>query len=239
VAGVLDMPEADRVALERVARSTVEPHRRVVHARALLALADGTPVEATAAVLGTWPKTVRRWRAKYLAGGVAAVGTIAPGRGRKRRVDADVVEAIVADTLNTVPEDGSTQWSTRAMAARHGVGKDFVAQVWRGRGIKPWKVESFKLSTGPDFEAKLVDVVGLYLDPPDRAVVLCVDEKSQTQALERTQPSLPLVPGRAGTMTHDDKRHGTTTIFAALDTGPAGCCSTAGPGAVIRSSCSS
>jgi hypothetical protein len=154
VAGVLDMPEADRVALERVARSTVEPHRRVVHARALLALADGTPVEATAAVLGTWPKTVRRWRAKYLAGGVAAVGTIAPGRGRKRRVDADVVEAIVADTLNTVPEDGSTQWSTRAMAARHGVGKDFVAQVWRGRGIKPWKVESFKLSTDPDFEAK-------------------------------------------------------------------------------------
>ena len=154
MAGVLDMPEADRVALERVARSTVEPHRRVVHARALLALADGTPVEATAAVLGTWPKTVRRWRAKYLAGGVAAVGTIAPGRGRKRRVDADVVEAIVADTLNTVPEDGSTQWSTRAMAARHGVGKDFVAQVWRGRGIKPWKVESFKLSTGPDFEAK-------------------------------------------------------------------------------------
>jgi transposase len=218
MAGVLDMPEADRGALERVARSTVEPHRRVVQARALLALADGVPVETTAADLGTWPKTVRRWRAKYLTGGVAAVGSIALGRGRKRRVDASVIEAIVADTLNTVPEDGSTQWSTRTMAARQGVGKDFVAAVWRGRNIKPWKVETFKLSTDPDFEAKLVDVVGLYLDPPERAVVLCVDEKSQTQALERTQPSLPLTPGRAGTMTHDYRRHGTTTIFAALDT---------------------
>jgi transposase len=218
MAGVLDMPDADRVALERVARCTLEPHRRVVQAKALLALGDGAAVETTAQVLGTWPKTVRRWRAKYLAGGVASVGTIAPGRGRKRRVDPQVVEAIVDDTLNTVPDDGSTQWSTRAMAARHGVGKDFVAAVWRGRNIKPWKVESFKLSTDPNFEAKLVDVVGLYLDPPERAVVLCVDEKSQTQALERTQPSLPLVPGRAGTMTHDYKRHGTTTIFAALDT---------------------
>jgi transposase len=218
MAGVLDMPEADRGALEGVARSTVEPHRRVVQARALLALAGGVPVETTAADLGTWPKTVRRWRAKYLTGGVTAVGSIALGRGRKRRVDASVIEAIVADTLNTVPEDGSTQWSTRTMAARHGVGKDFVAAVWRGRNIKPWKVETFKLSTDPDFEAKLVDVVGLYLDPPERAVVLCVDEKSQTQALERTQPSLPLTPGRAGTMTHDYRRAGTTTIFAALDT---------------------
>ena len=159
MAGVLDMPVEDREALERLARSTVAPRRRVVQAKALLALAEGSSVAETAKGLGTWPKTVSRWRDKYLAGGVAAVGSIAPGRGRKRRVEVSVVEAIVADTLQSVPEDGSTQWSTRAMAARHGVGKDFVAAVWRARNIKPWKVETFKLSTDPGFEAKLVDVV--------------------------------------------------------------------------------
>jgi transposase len=98
------------------------------------------------------------------------------------------------------------------------VGKDTVARIWRARNLKPWKVDTFKLSNDPDFEAKLIDVVGLYLDPPERAVVLCFDEKSQCQALERSQPSLPIVPGRPGTMTHDYKRHGTTTLFAALDT---------------------
>jgi transposase len=215
--GVLDVPAADRVELERLARSSVEPHRRVVQAKALLALAEGTSVRSTAADLGTYPNTVARWRDKYLSGGIDAVGSIAAGRGRKKRVAQSVVEAIVDDTLHTVPEDGSTQWSTRTMAARHGVSRDFVSRIWRARKIRPWRVELFKLSTDPDFEAKLVDVVGLYLDPPERAVVLCVDEKSQTQALDRTQPSLPLVPGRAGTMTHDYKRNGTTTIFAALD----------------------
>jgi hypothetical protein len=125
-----------------------------------------------------------------------AVGSIAPGRGRKKRVEQPVVEAIINDTLHTVPTDGTTQWSTRTMAARHGVSHDFVAQIWRAREIRPWRVDTFKLSTDPNVEAKLVDVVGLYLDPLERAVVLCVDEKSQTQALDRTQPSLPMVPGR-------------------------------------------
>jgi len=104
------------------------------------------------------------------------------------------------------------------MAAHAGVGKDTVARIWRARNLRPWRVDTFKLSNDPDFETKLVDVVGLYLNPPERAVVLCFDEKSQCQALERSQPSLPLTPGRAGTMTHDYKRHGTTTLFAALDT---------------------
>ena len=99
-----------------------------------------------------------------------------------------------------------------------GVGKDAVARIWRARNLRPWRVDNFKLSNDPAFEEKLVDVVGFYLNPPERAVVLCFDEKSQCQALERTQPSLPLVPGRAGAMTHDSKRHGTTTLFAALDT---------------------
>jgi transposase len=217
MAEVLEIPAADRRELERLAASSVGPHRRVVQAKALLDLADGASVSATARRNGTWPKAVRRWRAKYQRGGVEAVGTIAPGRGRKRRVEAWVVEDIVRDTLESVPEDGSTQWSTRAMAARHGVGKDFVAQVWRARKIRPWRVERFKLSTDPDFEAKLVDIVGLYMDPPERAAVFCFDEKTQVQALDRTQASLPMRPGRAGTMTHDYKRNGTTDLFAALN----------------------
>jgi transposase len=115
----------------------VEPHRRVVQAKALLALADGASVRSTAAELGSYPNTVSRWRTKYLAGGVEDVGSIAPGRGRKKRVDQPVVEAIVNDTLHTVPDDGSTQWSTRTMAARRGVSHDFVARIWRARGDPP------------------------------------------------------------------------------------------------------
>ena len=212
------MPEADRVELERLARSTVAPHRKVVQAQALLALAEGTSVRSTAAAVGSYPNTVTRWRDRYLIAGVAGVGVIAKGRGRKPEIPQATIEAIVHDTLHAVPDDGSTQWSTRTLGERHGVGKDTVARVWKARQLRPWRVDTFKLSTDPRFEEKLLDVVGLYLDPPERAVVLCVDEKPQTQALDRTQPSLPMKPGRARTMTHDYKRHGTTTIFAALDT---------------------
>ena len=215
---VVEMPEADRVELERLARSTVAPHRKVVQARALLALADGVSVRSTAATLGSYPNTVTRWRDRYLVDGVDGVGVIASGRGRKPEIPQATIDAIVHDTLHAIPDDGSTQWSTRTLGDRHGVGKDTVARVWKARNLRPWRVDTFKLSTDRRFEAKLVDVVGLYLDPPERAVVLCVDEKPQTQALDRTQPSLPLKPGRARTMTHDYKRHGTTTIFAALDT---------------------
>jgi transposase/transposase-like protein len=217
MAEVLEIPAGDRRQLGRLAASSVDPHRRVVQAKALLDLADGASVSATARRYGTWPKAVRRWRAKYRQGGVEAVGTIAAGRGRKRRVEASVVEDIVRDTLESVPDDGSTQWSTRAMATRHGVGKDFVAELWRARKIRPWRIDTFKLSTDPDFEAKLVDIVGLYMGLPERAAVFCFDEKTQVQALDRTQPSLPLRPGRAGTMTHDYKRNGTTDLFAALN----------------------
>ena len=215
---VVEMPEADRVELERLARSTVAPHRKVVQAQALLALAEGTSVRSTAAAVGSYPNTVTRWRDRYLAAGVAGVGVIAKGRGRKPEIPQATIEAIVHDTLHAVPEDGSTQWSTRTLGERHGVGKDTVARVWKARQLRPWRVDTFKLSSDPRFEEKLLDVVGLYLDPPERAVVLCVDEKPQTQALDRTQPSLPLKPGRARTMTHDYRRHGTTTFFAALDT---------------------
>lgn len=213
----LGVTETDRDLLERLARSSVEPHRKVRTAQALLLLADGVGVRETARRLATWPKTVRRWRDRFVAEGVESVGVIAPGRGRPPEIPDEIVEEIVSDTLHARPDDGSTHWSTRTMAERFGVGKDTVARIWRARNIKPWLVDTFKLSNDPHFEEKLVDVVGLYLDPPERAVVLCVDEKSQCQALERSQPSLPIKPGRGGTLTHDYKRHGTTTLFAALD----------------------
>jgi transposase len=217
VAAPLRVSGDDRAELERMARSSVLPHRQVRQARGLVLAADGVANEAIARELETTPDTVRRWRVKFEMGGIDAVGTIAPGRGRKPEIGDEVVEAIVDDTLHSVPDDGSTAWTTRSMAARHGVGKDFVAKVWRARRLRPWQVDTFKLSNDPDFEAKLVDVVGLYMNPPERAVVFSFDEKTQVQALDRTQPSLPMKPGRGRTMTHDYRRHGTVDLFAALN----------------------
>jgi len=145
------------------------------------------------------------------------VGVIAEGRGRKSWLPEGTVAEVVRVTLSEAPPDTSTHWSTRTLAEQMGVGKDTVARIWRNHELKPWLVETFKLSNDPHFEAKPVDVVGLYLNPPERAVVFSFDEKTQCQALDRTQPSLPLRPGRAGTMTHDYKRHGTVDLFAALN----------------------
>jgi transposase len=218
-APALRVTRKQRAELERVARSSSLPHRMVVQASALLLAADGVANEAIARECSTTPDTVRRWRAKFEAGGVEAVGSIAPGRGRKPLIPQATIDAIVNDTLHTVPDDESTSWSTRAMGDRHGVGKDTVARIWRARELRPWRVDTFKLSNDPQFEEKLVDVVGLYLNPPERAVVLSFDEKTQCQALDRTQPSLPLKRGRGRTMTHDYKRHGTVDLFAALNVG--------------------
>jgi len=215
----LSLADEQRCELQVMARSSSLPHRKVVQARALLLAAEGVANEEIARRCTTTPDTVRRWRVRYAESGVKGVGEVAPGRGRKPSVPGQVVEAIVHDTLHTRPPGGSTHWTTRSLADRHGVSKDMVARIWKARDLRPWRVEVFKLSNDPDFEAKLVDIVGLYLDPPERAVVLCVDEKTQTQALDRTQPSLPMKPGRAGTMTHDYKRNGTTDLFAALNTG--------------------
>jgi len=209
-------PEA-RVELERMARSSVLPHRKVVQAKALLALSDGQSVRSTATSLQTYPNTVAAWRDRFVEVGVEGVGVIAPGRGRKPGIPAATVEAIVHDTLHTVPDDGSVCWSTRTLGARHGVGKDTVQRIWKARNLRPWKVDTFKLSNDPEFEAKLVDVVGLYMDPPERAAVFSFDEKTQCQALDRTQPSLPLKRGRGRTMTHDYKRNGTIDLFAAMN----------------------
>jgi hypothetical protein len=127
------------------------------------------------------------------------------------------VEEVVRLTREQLPADGSTHWTTRSLAARVGVGKDTVARIWADHGLKPWRVETFKVSNDPRFEEKLVDVVGLYVHPPVRAAVFSFDEKTRCQALDRTQPSLPMKPGRAGTMTHDDKRNGTIDLFAAMN----------------------
>ncbi len=215
----LPMSAEQRDALEVMARSSVLPHRQVVQAKGLLFAADGVANEEIARRCSTTSDTVRRWRKRFGEKGVDGVGKIAPGRGRKSWLAEGTVAAVVADTLHARPDDGSTHWTTRLMAARHGIGKDTVARIWRDHGLKPWKVETFKISKDPDFEAKLVDVVGLYLNPPERAVVFSFDEKTQVQALDRTQPSLPMVKGRGETMTHDYKRNGTTDLFAALNVG--------------------
>jgi Winged helix-turn helix len=149
IAAPLKVTRWQRRELGRLARSSSLPHRTVVQARGLLLAADGVANEAIARRCETTPDTVRRWRAKFEAGGVAAVGSIAPGRGRKPSIVQSTIDAIVSDTLHTVPEDGSTAWSTRTLGQRHGVGKDTVARIWRARNLRPWRVETFKLSNDP------------------------------------------------------------------------------------------
>jgi transposase len=188
----------------------------VQRAQVLLHAADGVSNNDIAVLVGVSRPTVLAWRDEFAQRGLADMGKVASGRGRKPSIPQEAIDRIVDLTLHHLPA-GATQWSCRAMAEAAGVSPATVQRVWSARGLKPHLVETFKLSTDKRFEEKLVDVVGLYLNPPDQAIVLCMDEKSQIQALDRTQPSLPLKPGRAGTMTHDYKRHGTTTLFAALD----------------------
>ncbi len=218
-AAPLPLTDEQRSILDRLSRSSSARHRTVQRAKALLLAADGAANNEIARRVGVSANSVRTWRARFGTEGVKDFGDIAPGRGRKSWLPAGTVAAVVADTLHVRPDDGSTHWTTRLMAARHGIGKDSVARIWRDHNLKPWKVDTFKISNDPRFEDKLVDVVGLYLDPPERAVVFSFDEKTQVQALDRTQASLPLRPGRAGTMTHDYKRSGTTDLFAALNVG--------------------
>src|SRR3954452_8948051 len=217
----LAMSDEQRMVLGSMARSSSLPHRQVVQARALLLAAEGVATNEVARRCSTTDTSVRAWRRRFVDEGIEGVGRIAPGRGRCSWLPEGTVAAVVADTLHNRPDDGSTQWTTRMMAQRHGVGKDTVARIWRDHGLKPWKIDTFKISNDADFEAKLIDVVGLYLNPPQRAVVFSFDEKTQCQALDRTQPSLPMKRGRGATMTHDDKRHGTIDLFAAMnvDTG--------------------
>jgi transposase len=215
-AAALVMSDGQREVLTALSVSRTAPHREVQRARVLLMAADGTPNTVIASRAGVTPVTVRSWRSAFQSQGLSKFARVAPGRGRKAQIPQEKIEEIVRLTRETVPE-GQTHWSTRTMAKRVGVSRDTVQRVWSSRGLKPHLVHTFKLSNDPRFEEKLVDVVGLYLNPPENAIVLCMDEKSSVQALDRTQPSLPMVKGRAATMTHDYKRNGTTTLFAALD----------------------
>jgi transposase len=217
VAPPLAVTDEQRAALEQMARSTSAPHRVVIQAEALLLAADGVATNEVARRCRTTNDSVRSWRRRFEAEGIAGVGKIAKGRGRRSWLPEGTVAEVVHDTLHAVPDDGSTHWTTRLMAKRFGIGKDSVARIWRDHHLKPWKLERFKISGDPRFEEKLLDVVGLYMDPPARAAVFSFDEKTQVQALDRTQPSLPMRPGRGGTLTHDYKRHGTTDLFAAMN----------------------
>lgn len=215
-AAPLSVSAGERAVLEKVARSSSAAHREVVRAKVLLDAADGLGNKRIAAVHGVSPITVRAWRAEFEAEGLSNWGKVKAGRGRKASVTDEQVARIVELTATSAPQ-GHTHWSTRTMAKQVGVGKDTVARVWKELGLTPHRVDTFKVSNDPLFTEKLIDVVGLYLNPPEKAIVLCLDEKSQIQALDRTQATLPMKRGRAATMTHDYKRHGTTTLFAALD----------------------
>src|SRR6476659_3104290 len=192
-----------REVLESVARSPSAPHREVVRARALLMAADGLAntaiARAVSVSVSVSPASVSGWRARFAEEGLVKFAQVREGRGRKKTIPQEKLDEIVDLTLNYRPA-GETHWSCRTMAGADGVSKSTVQQVWSARGLKPHRVETFKLSNDPKFEEKLVDVVGLYLNPPEKAIVLCADEKSSVQALDRTQASLPMVKGRGETM---------------------------------------
>ena len=196
-------------------RAPSTPQQVALRCRIALAAAQGQQDLEIAARLKLNRHTPALWRKRVATEGIGCVWESAPGRGRKPEYDQAKRDAIIEATLETKPK-GMTHWSCRLMAEVQGVSKNTVNRLWQLHNLKPHRERTFKLSRDPKFLQKLTDVVGLYLNPPQKAVVLCVDEKSQIQALDRTQPGLPLKKGRCGTMTHDYKRNGTTTLFAAL-----------------------
>jgi transposase len=206
----------DRAALKGWVADRNTPQKLVWRARIVLMWADGVGVTAIVRASGKTKRTAYRWRDRYIEHGLQGLRRDASRRGRKAPLSAEAIERVVRMTLNEKPPAG-THWSVRKLAKAVGLSHSSVQRIWTAHGLKPHLTKTFKLSTDPQFSEKVQDIVGLYLDPPDKALVLCVDEKSQIQALDRTQPGLPLKTGRAGTLTHDYKRHGTTTLFAALD----------------------
>lgn len=193
------------------------PQQVALRCRIVLAHSEGHSDSAIANELSVNRKTVILWRNRFAEQRLDGLWEIAPGRGRKPIYDGDKVAAVVQATLKSKPP-GQTHWSCRSLANAQGISKSTVNTIWQAHKLQPHRSETFKLSRDSKFLEKLTDVVGLYLNPPEQAIVLCVDEKSQIQALDRSQPGLPLKKGRCGTMTHDYKRHGTTTLFAALET---------------------
>src|SRR5450631_4060894 len=211
----LVLSQSERAQLEALTLRRKTAQAVALRARIVLGCAAGAENKAVAARQRVSEQTVCKWRARYVERRLDGL-LDAPRSGAPRTIDDARVDAVIAKTLESVP-DGATHWSTRTMARESGLSQTAVSRIWRAFGLQPHRQETFKLSTDPQFVAKTRDIVGLYLNPPTKALVLCVDEKSQIQALDRTQPGLPLKRGRCGTMTHNYKRNGTTTLFAALE----------------------
>lgn len=206
----------ERKQLQTFARGKRTPMRLVFRARIILLAAEGRQNRDIALELGTTPRAVGKWRGRYAAKRIEGIVKDAPRPGRTPKVEEAKVKEIIRRTIEEKPKN-ATHWSTRSMARAAGVSKATVQRIWSQHGLKPHRIRTFKISNDLQFVEKLEDIVGLYLNPPEHAIVLSADEKSQIQALDRTQPGLPIKKGRCGTMTHDYKRNGTTTLFAALN----------------------
>jgi transposase len=214
-AAPLIVDDSDRHFLGAIVRAPTSEQRMAMRARIVLRSAEGVAIERIAAETAVAIMTVKLWRRRYVQAGIAGL-TDAPRPGHPPTYTRADRDRVIALTLEP-PPDGSTHWSARRLALRVGMGTTTVQRIWAEAGLKPHRTETFKFSTDPALEAKIRDVVGLYLEPPDGAIVLSVDEKTQIQALDRTQPLLPLRPGQVERHTHDYTRHGTTCLFAALD----------------------
>ena len=212
----LQLTDTDRQVLERWVRRRKTAQALALRARIILAGAQAESNTAIAEQLGISRKTVGKWRMRFLHSGIDGL-LDEPRPGPPRTITDEDVERVITLTLESQPED-ATHWSTRSMAKRSGLSQSAISRIWRAFALQPHRSETFKLSNDPFFIEKVRDIVGLYLNPPDTAVVLCVDEKSQIQALDRSQPLLPMRPGQIERRTHDYVRHGTTSLFAALDT---------------------
>lgn len=216
VAKVIELTDEERMTLTRWSRGRSTPARLVLRARIVLLAADGKRNDEIAEALDTRRATVGLWRRRFAIDRIQGIEKDAPRPGRKPSIPAKVIAQIVHKTTQETPAE-ATHWSVRTMAAEVGVSHSTVQRVWKANQLQPHRFKTFKVSNDPQFAEKVVDIVGLYLDPPEHALVLSCDEKSQIQALDRTQKSLPIYPGRLGTMTHDYKRNGTTTLFAAIN----------------------
>ena len=205
----------ERATLDSWVRGRSLPLRLVERAKIVRMAAEGIPSQDIAHGLGVSRPTVQLWRQRFLALRLEGLKKDAPRPGRIPQISAKKIQAVIEATLHTTPSN-ATHWSTRTMARAQGLSEATIRRIWKRHNLKPHLVGAFKLSRDKQFVEKLYDIVGLYLNPPDKSLVFCVDEKSQIQALDRTQPGLPLKKGRCGTMTHDYKRNGTTTLFAAL-----------------------
>lgn len=211
----LTLTDEEREALERWERRPKTGQALAMRSRIILACAEGSSNAEVATQVGVIRQTVGRWRSRFLNKRLDGL-LDEPRPGVPRKITDEAIERMITRTLETTPKD-ATHWSTRSMAKACGMSQTTVGEIWRAFGLKPHRSETFKLSKDPLFIEKVRDIVGLYLNPPDKALVLCADEKSQVQALDRTQPMLPLRPGQVERRTHDYVRHGTTSLFAALD----------------------